>query len=725
MITAKKIGFLLTGVVLIMYLLGNQLLDVMELKTYDMRLRSQGVRAPVGNVVIAAIDEKSLAELGRWPWSRRTMASLIEKLDGLGARVIALDVFFSESENQKLLDHIEKLEKQRGFTDRTSPYQSIKRTLAADLTLSEAIAKSGKITLGMVFFMLEDEVRQLPKAKSEKVLADIKDQAIRIFRDDGDGNLDFPMPEPAGLLVNLPEIRANAKYTGHIVTVPDLDGTLRWAPLVIRYKGLFFPSADVQAARAALNVNELILHTTEYGITGLAIGDRFISTDEFGRALIHYHGPEQTVATLSVSDIYRGSVKPELIKDKIVLIGATAKGIGDIRVTPYGPTYPGVEIRANIIQNLLDSDFINRPEWMRLIDAIVIVGLGSLLSWMLSRIDMWRGAVLAATSFGLYTLIAVIMFRVQLVWLNIVYPSVLVLLLFVVSTIAKYVRAETVRRQTKSAFQHYVSPKLVDEIMGDVDRLRLGGEERTLTVLFSDIRGFTSVSQSLPPEDVVRLLNVYLTQMTEKVFKHDGLLDKYIGDAIMAVYGAPIYRQDHAILACRTALDMLDQLHELQAGWEQEELPILDIGIGINTGPMIIGNMGSKGSINRFDYTVIGDAVNLGSRIEGLNKTYGTHILMSEFTYEHVREEFPYMREVELAQVRGRRELVRIYELLHTDGQTSMDWVDEFRRAYELVRRNEFDQALPIFEHLYETVHDPVSKYYLECCRAPAAREYS
>ncbi|MFQ5935222.1 MAG: CHASE2 domain-containing protein [Acidiferrobacterales bacterium] len=719
MTTARKIGFVLTALVLIMYLLGNQLLDVMELKTYDMRLRAEGHRVPAGHVTIAAIDEKSLARLGRWPWSRRTLAGLVEKLDTLGARVIALDVFFSEAQNRKLLDHIERLESERGFTPATTPYASLKQELAADTTLGQALAQSGKVILSMVFLMTAEEARALSRAEAERAFNDLRHEAV-VVRDSGDGALDFPMPEPAGLLANVAEIRASAKYTGHINSIPDIDGTLRWAPLVMRYRGRFFPAADVQAARAFKGANDLVLHTTDYGITALGIGDELIRTDEFGRALIHYYGPEQTIQTFSVVDVLEGRVPQELVKDKIVLIGATAKGIGDIRVTPYGSTYPGVEIRATTMENALAGDFINRPEWMGVVDVLVIVLLGAVLSLALSSIGLWTGATIALLVFAAYLAIAVVLFRVELVWLNIVYPSVLVLVLFVSSTIAKYVSAEAGKRQIKSAFQHYVAPKIVDEIIDNVEGLQLGGEKRTLTVLFSDIRGFTSVSQSLPPEDLVRLLNVYLTQMTDKVFKHDGLLDKYIGDAIMAVYGAPIYREDHAALACRSALDMLEELRSLQAKWRKQGLPVLDIGIGINTGPMIVGNMGSE---NRFDYTVIGDAVNIGSRIEGLNKTYGTHILISEFTYEQVRDEFPYIREVDVARVRGRQESVRIYELMPANDSVPLDWLAEFQRAYALIRGDKFAEALPLFQHLHDTVHDPVSSYHMHYCRERMARD--
>ncbi len=714
MITAKRIAFVLTGVVVMMYLLRVPLLDIIELKTYDMRLRTGGERA-VSDVVIAAIDEKSLTRLGRWPWSRRTLAAVIEKLDALGARVIALDVFFPETENHKLLEHIARLERERGFSTADTPFTPLKRTLAADTALGEAIARSGKVVLSMVFLMSESEARQVPAAEMAAVFEDVKSQAIQVLPGSGVGNL--PLPEPAGLLANVSEIRRAAAYTGHINSIPDADGSLRWAPLVIRYRGHFFPSADVQAAHAYHPADGLALEPAEYGIKGLRLGARTIGTDEEGRALIHYYGPEQSVPTFSVADLLDGTIAAGAVKDKIVLLGSTAKGIGDIRVTPYGSTYPGVEIRATTIQNLLDGDFINRPEWMRLFDVIVLLALGTALSLLFTRTGMLAGGLVALGSAGAYTVLAVVLFRTQLVWLNVVYPAVLILMLFMSSTIAKYMVAETGKRQIKSAFQHYVAPKLVDEIIDNLDRLRLGGEKRELTVLFSDIRGFTSLAQSLPPEELVRLLNVYLTQMTDKVFKHDGLLDKYIGDAIMAIYGAPIPRADHALAACRTALDMLEELKVLQGQWREQGLPVLDIGIGINTGQMIVGNMGSR---DRFDYTVIGDAVNLGSRIEGLNKLYGTRILLSEFTYAEVREEFPALREVDRAQVRGRREPVRIYELL--PAVDTQDWLAEFRRGYELMRAQRYLEAALVLEQLVQTVDDPVSRYHLEQCRSGASR---
>jgi adenylate cyclase len=462
----------------------------------------------------------------------------------------------------------------------------------------------------------------------------------------------------------------------------------------------------------------LVLHTAAYGITGLALGERLIATDEEGRALVRYYGPEQTVPTVSVADILAGRIDAGLLKDRVVLIGATAKGIGDVRVTPYGAVFPGVEIRASIVQNLLDGSFLQRAEWMRFVELLLLITIGVSLSFLLPRLGVRAGAALTATLLVTVIAAGTLLFRWQL-WLSVVYPSLLVVALFLTTTVVKYFTTESEKRQIKSAFQYYVPAKVVDEITRDVTKLQLGGEKRELTVLFSDIRGFTSLAETLAPEELVRLLNVYLTQMTDKVFRHDGLLDKYIGDAIMAVYGAPIHRADHAVLACRTALDMMQALRELRAAWKRDRQPVLDIGIGINTGPMIVGNMGSQ---TRFDYTVIGDAVNLGSRIESLNKVYGTHVLLSEFTYQQVRDGFTNLREVDVTRIRGREAPVRLYELIPEGTYADLAWLGEYARAYALYHGGEPKQAAAIFQALSHSVGDPVSQYYLRRDGRPRRR---
>jgi len=714
-LTARTIGLLLLGLVLGSYLAGNRLLDSIELKTYDIRVMNRPAPAADTAVAIVAIDEKSLAALGRWPWSRTTLARLVERLDALGARVIAFDVFFSEAENRTALEQIERLEHEQGVRGETSPYARVKRSLAADSSFGRAIAKSGRVVLPMVFLLSEEEARHQSPAEAARALAAIEEQAVKLIRDHGDGRLGFAMPRTTGLLTNLPELATAAAATGHINSLQDADGTVRWAPLVMRHQGLFFPAADVQAVRLYLTDPAFALHTTNYGISGLQLGEHFIPTDEYGRALINYRGPARSFPTFSAADVLAGRIDAAPLRGKIVLIGATAQGLGDNRTTPVSTVFPGVEIRANTLQNLIDGNFIQRPSWMFVFDIGLMLALGGLLVALLPRVGVRLSALFTLALAGAYLLLAVVEFRTQLIWINVVYPALLIVLLYVSATLMHYYNAEREKRQIKNAFQHYVPVAVVDQILHNIDHLGLGGDKRELTVLFSDIRDFTGIAESLSPETLVQLLNDYLTRMTDQVFRHEGLLDKYIGDAIMAVYGAPIHYPDHARRACRTALDMVRAARDLQARWKEQGLPPLDLGIGINTGPMVVGNMGSR---TRFDYTVIGDAVNLGSRIEALNKQYGTHILISEFTYNQVKDEFPYAREIDVTTVRGRHEPVRLYELMLTEQYPHLDWLPEFARAYGLFRADQRAQALPLFKKLAESYNDPVSRYYTERCQS-------
>jgi adenylate cyclase len=697
---ARHIGFALTALVLALYLVGIPLLDLLELKTYDMRLLSRPGGAGDAKVTIVAIDEKSLAELGRWPWSRRTLARLVERLDALGARAIALDVFFSEPETDD------------GGAARPGPG-------AADRELARALARSGKTVLSTVFLLRDDEARHIPAKSAERAMKSIENQAIGAIRTT-DPAVEFPMVRPRGVLANIPVLQSAARYSGHINTLPDRDGTLRAAPLLMRYQGRYFPSGDVQAVRAWLGDGDLLLHLAPYGIEGLQLAGRYVPTDEYGRILIRYRGPEETFPTVSALDVLRGNTNAALLRERIALVGATAKGIGDIRVTPYSPVFPGVEIRATVMQNLLDGDFLRRPEWMAGVDAAAILAFGLLLTFVLPRLGVRNGLLLAAGALALYLAAAQYLFHAHQLWLNVVYPGALVALLAMSMTVVQYFSTESEKRHLKSAFQHYVPAKVVEEIVHDIDKLRLGGEKRELTVLFSDIRGFTSVAESLPPEELVRLLNTYLTRMTELVFRHDGLLDKYIGDAIMAVYGAPIPRADHAAAACQSALDMMGELALLQSDWRASGRPVLDIGIGINTGPMVVGNMGSE---TRFNYTVIGDAVNLGSRIEALNKVYGTHILLAESTARQAAGRYRQrLREIDVAPIRGRAVPVRVFELIPDGRYPSLGWLPEFERAYRLLREGRHDEAVPVFARLERETGDPVSRFHALRGRQPQRR---
>ena len=660
------------------------LLGQIERKTYDMRLRALP-SAPPRFVTIAAIDESSLAKIGRWPWSRTTFAALAERLDQLGAKVIAFDLFFPERESPR-----------------------------ADAQFARAISSTKKVVLGTVFIDNDTEIRYLGPAGLAAARLAIAPQAIADVRSSAQGEPVFKRPEPYGVLVNILELQGGAAYAGHIDVPPDPDGVVRRAPLIRRFDGRYFPAFDVQVARAYLAAEVPALELASYGIAGLKLGEHSIPLDEEGRLLVRHRRPG-SFAAVPIADILEGRADAALLKGRVVLVGNTATGIGDVRVTPFGATLPGVEVRASIIESLLQGDALQRPEWMMLADVAAMALIALVLIVLLPRLGVSGGGVLAAALLGGYLALAIYLFESQGLWLNLVYPTLLVALLFATATLVEYFFTFSEKRYLKVAFQHYVPRAVVDDLVADAGKLQLGGEKRELTVLFSDIRGFTTLSEAMAPEDLVKLMNEYFTVMTEKVFEHRGSLDKYIGDAIMAVFGAPVAEPQHAALACRSALDMVRTLRTFQDSLRQRGLPAIDIGIGINTGPMVVGNMGSK---SRFNYTVVGDAVNLASRIEHLNKEYGTNILVSEYTYLPLKDEFPLAREVDRVRVRGRAQPVHLFELF----TEQRDWLDEYRAAYEVMREGDALRAAGLFAALHARTGDGVSAFHALHCTTPQRR---
>jgi adenylate cyclase len=690
---ARSVGIALTLCVIAFFFADQRGLDVpllgqVELKTYDMRLRALE-SAPPRFVTIAAIDEQSLARIGRWPWSRATFAALADRLDQLGARVIAFDLFFPERESAH-----------------------------ADAQFAQAIRSAKRVVLGTVFIDNYEEVRYLGPAGLAAARSAIAPLAIAEVRSSGAAPPVFTGMEPHGVLVNIVELQDGAAYAGHIDVPPDRDGVVRRAPLIRRFDGRYYPAFDVQVARAYLGVDAPVLEVAPYGIAGLRLGERHVPLDEEGRLLVR-HRPPGAFAAVPVADILEGRADPALLRGRVVLIGNTAIGIGDVRVTPYGATRPGVEVRASIVESLLAGDALQRPEWMMVLDAAAMALIALVLIVLLPRLGVTGGGVLALGVLAGYLVLAIYFFRTEGLWLNVVYPTLLVALLFASATLIEYFFAFSEKRYLKRAFQHYVPPAVVEELVADAGKLRLGGEKRELTVLFSDIRGFTTLSESMAPEHLVKLMNEYFTLMTAKVFEHRGSLDKYIGDSIMAIFGAPVAEPQHAALACRSALDMVRALRAFQDSLRQRGLPAIDIGIGINTGPVVVGNMGSA---DHFNYTVVGDPVNLASRIEHLNKEYGTKVLVSEYTYLQAQDQFRLAREVDRVRVRGRAQPVRLFELFPEERAASLGWLEEYRVAYAVMREGDEPRAAELFAALHARTGDGVSAFHARECLRPRRR---
>ena len=694
---------LLTLLVLALFVVEVDLFEIVELKTYDFRFLSRGTKAPRPDVVMAVLDEKSLKSEGRWPWPRSKMAKLIEALSRDGAKVIGFDIIFAEPDENSSIQFIHQIEqKMKHYRVENEGVKAFieesKAQADNDLTLAEAIKQStAKVVLGYFFHMSQgeldyelddkdrdDHLRRISGSRYPIVFLARQDRAIDSF-------IQAYAPQ-----ANLSMLAGATDASGYFNMIPDKDGVIRSMPLAIQCGKDIYSPLSIQSVWNYLGKPPLVVQVASYGIEGIRMGNLVIPTDEKGHMLINYLGPEKTFPEYSMTDILQGKVPKGTFRDKIVLVGATAVGLYDMRNTPFAAVYPGLEVHATVIDNILEKAFIHKPKWTRIFDALAIVLFALIMGILIPRLSAIKGVVLMSGLFVLYIFVTQWLFTHALLWVNMVYPLLGLVLLYTSLTIYRYLTEERERKKIRGAFSHYVSSSVVNEVLKNPDKLKLGGDMKELTVLFSDIRGFTTISEGLSPEEVHRLINEYLTAMTNIVFKNVGTLDKYMGDAVMAIYGAPVDQPDHAQKACDTALEMMQELKVLNAKWVQEGKPLLDIRIGINTGMMMVGNMGSE---QRFEYTVLGDAVNLGSRLEGANKSYLTHILISEFTYDKVKDEFLCM-EIDRVRVKGKTRPVKIYQLLGRKdvSASQVETIRYFHQGLQFYREQKWDRAMEAFK---------------------------
>ena len=462
-----------------------------------------------------------------------------------------------------------------------------------------------------------------------------------------------------------------------------------------------------------------------------------IPIDEGGRFLINYRGPAKTFPHYSIAEILndkdyvtasvfdgkklveRKIKKTEAFNNKIAVFGATAIGIFDLRNTPFSSVFPGVEIHANVIDNILQGDFLTRTDEIDMYEFLLILVSGILLSIAFIKLTALLAALLTVGTLFLYWYIDQTYFFSAGTWVHIVIPSFEVLTIYFSVNLFKYMTEERQKRQIKGAFQQYVAADVVNEMLKDPEKLQLGGQKREITILFSDIRGFTTISEGLEPQELGKFLNMYLSPMTDIVIENLGTIDKYMGDAIMAMFGAPVVNDGHATLGCTTALKMMAGLNALRDEWKEKEYPDsiagMDIGIGLNSGFATVGNMGST---QIFDYTCMGDNVNLGSRLEGINKEYKTNIIISEYTNKMVENKGMITRPIDLVAVKGKKLPVEIYELLG-EGNVSQQMKDKkglFTEGFLLYKKQEWDKAIAKFQESVKAADDPTAKIFIERC---------
>jgi adenylate cyclase len=712
-------------IVVALFVAQTPVFDTIELNWLDLRFRTRGKIPPSPNVVLAVIDERSLGSEGRWPWPRSKFAALIDALSRDGAKVIGFDVTFSESDDNAQLALI------NGFArtvdslaidnPKVSEFIEDSRAKADnDRALVNALKRSSAaVVLGYFFHMDEAAVGyKLDKADIERRLNGISASKYPLVFTEEQADGVSPFIKSYAPQGNLDLFAAAAASTGYFTIVSDPDGRVRWLPLMIQGGDDLFPPLSILCVWHYLGKPQLAVHTDAYGVEGVQIGDRFIPTDESGQLLINYRGPPQTFAHYSISDILGGRLPPGTFADKIVIVGATALGIGDIRSTPFTPVYPGPEIHASVIDNVLTGDFIEKPRWSMVFDLSAIVLLSSVVGIALPRISALKGVLVVVGIAGFYVVAAYELFARAHMWLNMVYPIFGLAGTYTMLTLYRYIAEERERKKIKDTFKYYVSGDVIEDMLSDPDRLKLGGQEKLLTVMFSDLVGFTTYSEKYPPSAVIAILSDYYNRMTEQVFANRGTLTNYIGDELMAIFGAPVEQPDHAKSACLAAIAMREQRGALAEEFAKIGRPPLRARTGINSGVMLVGNVGSK---YRFAYTVLGDHVNLASRLEQLNRIYGTETIISEHTAALVANSF-ILRQLDRVRVKGREQALRIYELVAIANTVQppkeQRVLELYPEAFEAYQQQRFAEALETFSQcLVLWPEDRPSRLMADRCR--------
>jgi adenylate cyclase len=656
-------------------------------------------------VRIVNIDEKSLAKFGQWPWPRTLVADLVTNLTRLGAVAIAFDIMFAEP------DRLNPAAAAKTLRDLDEETRAKLRALPSnDDILAQALRQS-PVVLGETG--LPYVVAELDKELPVTGLAMLGEDPQRFM-------LKFP-----GLLRSTPVLEAAASGRGLLTIRTERDGIVRRVPVVMQAQGVTMPSLSFEMLRVATGSDTIFIKSTDAGIASVAVKGFAVPTDRNGQLWVHFAAYDPSIY-VSALDVLEGRVDADTIAGRLVLIGTSAAGLLDVKTTPISPVMPGVEIHAQIVEAALTGGLLSQPLWGPLAEFLSAVILGLAVIWFapmfgpksLVALGAFFATLLVGTSWYYYSQHRLL--------IDSTYPLLSTTAIYLTLIFSSFAREQAQRRQIRSAFGQYLSPALVEQLAQAPERLVLGGEEREMTVMFSDMRGFTSISETYKndPQGLTELMNRFLTPLTNAILDRKGTIDKYMGDAIMAFWNAPLDDKEHQVNACEAALDMLEQVDVLNKEREAEAqegghayIP-LNIGVGLNTGTCVVGNMGSD---LRFDYSVFGDSVNLASRLEGQSKEYGFPIIVGSTTALAAKDRFAIL-ELDFIMVKGKTEPEVIYAIAGREDTAqsarfqrlrnltiemlacyrSRDW-DGALAAIERGRRTDDAHSLELLYHLYET----------------------
>jgi adenylate cyclase len=661
------------------------LLKSLENQAYDARLKLTLPNIRNKQVVIINIDEKSLGEIGHWPWNRDVIADIVDNLfEYYQINTLGFDIVFAESdedEGAKLMQQMADgpLKNDGAFLQQ---YRPAMKTLARDEQFAESL-KNRKTIMG---FVLDTDSHKgmLPPAIAKL------DSSIR-------GRI--PFIQPKGYTANLQVLQQSAYGAGFFDNpLLDDDGVFRRVPLLQEYDGELYESLALALTRAAMGSPriELIVESNssdknEMFLEWVKIGDMLIPVDEHAGVLVPYIGPQKSFDYIPAIDILNKTIPVDYLKGKIALFGTSAPGLLDLRTTPLEPAYPGVEIHANIIQGILDQRIMHQPGYTQGFEFLLLAVVGLVLTFLLPVLSPLWGLIASVSLLLLIILTNLAAWQSYQLVLPLATPLLLIVLVFTLQMTYGFFVETRGKRQLTHLFGQYLSPELVEEMSKNMDEITLDGEIREMTVLFSDVRNFTTISESMEPKELTQLINGFLTPITHIIFDQRGTIDKYMGDAVMAFWGAPSADPQHALHALNAAMCIVDRMRELRTDFAAKGWPEIRIGVGVNTGEM---NVGNKGSEFRVDYTILGDAVNLGSRLESLTKVYGVDIIAGENT-RHAVPEYEY-RELDHVRVKGKDKPVAIYEplgLLETVDKSVRKDLKRFHQGLKHYRARHWDEA--------------------------------
>ena len=620
--------------------------EEIRVRTFDAFQRIDPRTKTIRPVTIVDIDDKSLEKLGQWPWPRTRIADLVTELTRLGAVVIAFDAVFSEPDRLNpafAADTFRNLDPETRAKLRALP--------SNDQILADAI-KASRVVLGESG--LPEEITALDKTLPVTGIAMLGEEPQRFM-------FDFP-----GLLRNVPVLEHAAAGRGLFTIKPERDGIVRRVPMIMQAQGQTMPSLTFEMLRVATGSGTILIKAEQAGIKSLGIKGLQIPTDHNGQLWVHYARNDASIYVPAVN-VLEKSVAPDMIAGKLVLIGTSAVGLNDIKTTPVSRAMPGVEIHAQVLESTLTGDVISQPIYGIAVEFATALLFGLLVITFAPLFGPVTLVALGAAFASMLIGMSAYFYSQNRLLIDFTYPLMSTTAIYLTLIFSSFVREQAQRRQIRSAFGQYLSPALVEQLAQSPEKLVLGGEEREMTIMFSDMRGFTSISETYKndPQGLTSLMNSFLTPLTNAILNRKGTIDKYMGDAIMAFWNAPLDDKNHELNACEAALDMLERVDALNQVREQEAkeegrpfIP-LNAGIGLNTGTCVVGNMGSD---QRFDYSVFGDSVNLASRLEGQSKEYGFPIIVGSRTALAVKDRFAIL-ELDFIMVKGKKEPEVIYAI--------------------------------------------------------------